>query len=86
MKHNSGKEPAMIFATARTSNYVPVRNLSTTYKHYTAGQDLCPTTKDTWETYCNLPTTIDLCEFSGIKFRNPWQSLLDRYTPLSTMR
>jgi len=53
------KEPVMIYATANTDHYIPIRNLSTTHKHYTTGTDLCSTARSTCRTYCNLPTAID---------------------------
>ena len=49
----------MIYATANTDYYIPIRNLSTTHKHYTTDTDLCSTTTDTYRTDRNLPTTID---------------------------
>ena len=53
------KEPVMIYATANTDHCIPIRNLSTTHKHYTTGTDLCSTAADTCRTYCNLPTAIN---------------------------
>jgi hypothetical protein len=53
------QEPAMIYATANTDHYIPIRNLSTTHKHYTTDKDLCSTIEDTYRTYCNLSTAID---------------------------
>jgi hypothetical protein len=53
------KEPVTIYATADTDHYIPIRNLSTTHKHYTTDTDLCSTAQDTCRTYCNLSTTID---------------------------
>ncbi|MDR3590949.1 MAG: hypothetical protein P4N41_14955 [Negativicutes bacterium] len=41
----------MIYATANTDHYIPIRNLSTTHKHYTTGTDLCSTTRNTCRTY-----------------------------------
>lgn len=54
------KELIMIFATVDTDHYVPANNLSTACKHYTTYTSLCPTTKDTLETVCNLSTAYDL--------------------------
>ena len=61
----NGKEPVMIYATANTDHYIPIRNLSTTHKHYTTNTDLCSTTKDTYGTYRNLPTTTDPWKIPG---------------------
>ena len=41
----------MIYATANIDHYIPIRNLSTTHKHYTTDTDLCSTTKNTCRTY-----------------------------------
>ena len=68
------KEPAMIYATANTDHYIPIRKLSPTHKHYTTDTDLCSTTKDTYETYCNLPTAIDPYKIPRGNLQNPWQS------------
>jgi hypothetical protein len=54
------KEPVMIYATANAHPYIPIRNLSTTHKHYRTYTDLCSTTEDTLETCCNLSTATDL--------------------------
>lgn len=54
------KEPAMIYATANAHPCIPIRNLSTTHKHYRTYTDLCSTTEDTLETCCNLSTATDL--------------------------
>ena len=34
------KEPAIIFTTANTDHYIPIRKLSPTHKHYTTDTDL----------------------------------------------
>ena len=57
--HRHMKEPAMIYATANTDYYIPIRNLSTTHRHYTTDTDLCSTTTDSYRTACNLPTAND---------------------------
>jgi len=49
----------MIYATANTDHYIPIRNLSTTHKHYTTDTDLCSTATDPYRTGRNLPTTAD---------------------------
>lgn len=54
----------MIFAPARTDHFTPIRNLSTTHRHYTTNTNLCPTTADSYRTYCNLPTAIDPLVFT----------------------
>ncbi len=53
----------MIYATANTDHYIPIRNLSTTHKHYTTDTDLCSTATDTYRTGRNLPTTADPYHF-----------------------
>ncbi len=50
----------MIYATARTDHYIPIRNLSATHKHYTTDTNLGSKTGDTYQTHCNLPTAMDL--------------------------
>jgi hypothetical protein len=45
--------------TADTDYYIPIRNLSTTHKHYTTHTDLCSTTRDTCRTCCSRQTTTD---------------------------
>jgi len=55
----------MIYATAAADHYIPIRNLSTTHKHYTTNNDLCSTAKDTCETCRSLPTTTDLSKIPG---------------------
>lgn len=53
----------MIYATANTDHYIPIRNLSTTHKHYTTDTDLCSTATDTYRTDRNLSTTTDPYDF-----------------------
>ena len=50
----------MIYATANADPYIPIRNLSTTHKHYKTYTSLCSTAEDPLETYCNLSTAVDL--------------------------
>ena len=61
----------MIYATASASHYIPIRNLSTTHKHYTTNNDLCSTAKDIYKTYCNLSTAIDLLKRCPEKSSTP---------------
>ncbi len=64
----------MIFALADINLYTPIYNLPTAYKHYKTHIYLRSAVKDSYGTYCNLPTAAHptLTEQTTLRqLRNP---------------